>query len=1013
MSVLDTPPPCFDTEVAKEMLDFHFGINGELRRLDSERDQNFLVIADNSNSYVLKIANTAEDISLLEMQNAALRHIETVAPGLDVPRIVGTRNGGDLAEIEASDGSRHVVRLVTYLSGQLFKDVEHSDPVLSALGEFLARVDLALQGFIHSAAIRDFSWDLRHAAKLRLDVTEIQNPRHRQIVEQHFNRFESEIKPRLPKLRSQIIHNDGNDHNLIVGAGNAEETFGIIDFGDMTHTCLVFELAVALAYAMMNKSDPLAAAAQIVSAYHSRNSLTEQEADVLFDLVIMRLCMSVTIAARRYAQYPDNQYILVSQDGAWDLLTRFKVTDLPIGRAVIRSACGYPALPNSHVIVQWLASNKSYFAPILGKDLKRTQNTVFRLTGEDSRLDADIVNGDVHVFQDVLDKITRQDGAEIGLGLYGEDRVVYTGDSFASELITDQRRTVHLGFDLFQPAATPVHAPLDGFVESIVDNAVLKDYGPTVILRHGGDGVPPFFTLYGHLSKRTLDHLKRHQEVKRGNIIGWLGAPDENVGWPPHLHFQIVCDLLGHEGNFPGVCERGLASIWKEVSPDPNLILSIPEEALSYQTDTTGSVKKRRDRHLGPSLSLSYDKPLKIIRGEGVNLIDETGRAYLDMVNNVCHVGHCHPAVVDAIQTQAALLNTNTRYLHDTIVRLSEALTATLPEPLNVCFFVCSGSEANELALRLAKAHTGRTGVVVIDGAYHGNTSALVDLSPYKFDGPGGDGMQHHVRKVLMPDPYRGEYRSPEPGIGPRYARDVEVAVNDLASSDLGPAAFIAESLLGCGGQIVLPDDYLDEAFGHARRSGAVCIADEVQVGFGRVGAHMWGFESQNVVPDIVTFGKPFGNGHPLAAVVTTPEIARDFANGMEYFNTFGGNPVSCAAGLAVLNVIEEENLQANALATGNLIMDGARDLQEKFEFIGNVRGLGLYIGIELVKDRVTLEPAADEASLIVNRMRDLGILLSTDGPLHNVIKIKPPIVFSHSNVDLFLDRFEQVMQAL
>jgi 4-aminobutyrate aminotransferase-like enzyme len=302
---------------------------------------------------------------------------------------------------------------------------------------------------------------------------------------------------------------------------------------------------------------------------------------------------------------------------------------------------------------------------------------------------------------------------------------------------------------------------------------------------------------------------------------------------------------------------------------------------------------------------------------------------------------------------------------------------------------VCSGSEANELALRLARAHTGRNGVIVVDTAYHGNTSALVDISPYKFNGPGGRGCPAHVQVVPMPDVYRGvPYSGTVAG----------------AAAQGSVAAFICESALGCGGQIILPPDYLREAFAAVRRAGGVCIADEVQTGFGRAGSHFWMFETQGVIPDIVTMGKPIGNGHPMGAVVTTPEIAASFANGMEYFNTFGGNPVSCAVGLAVLNVIREEGLQENARATGDYLMAGLRELARRNPLIGDVRGQGLFIGIELVRSRETLEPAAAEAETLVNRMKDRGILLSTDGPCHNVIKIKPPLVFGRAHANMLLD---------
>ncbi len=422
------------------------------------------------------------------------------------------------------------------------------------------------------------------------------------------------------------------------------------------------------------------------------------------------------------------------------------------------------------------------------------------------------------------------------------------------------------------------------------------------------------------------------------------------------------------------------------------------------------AILSARQRRLGPSLSVSYREPLKIVRGAGQFLYDEAGRPYLDCVNNVCHVGHSHPRIVEAAVRQMAILNTNTRYLHDNIIRYAERLTATLPDPLNVCFFVNSGSEANDLALRLARTYTGQRDTIVLDGAYHGNLTSLIEISPYKFDGPGGRAAPPHVQKVIMPDGYRGPYKGNNQQTGQQYAAHVQQAIDNIQAQGRGVAAFIAESLLSCGGQIVLPDGYLKSTYQMVRAAGGVCIADEVQVGFGRVGSHFWGFETQGVIPDIVTMGKPIGNGHPLAAVVTTTEIAQAFHNGMEYFNTFGGNPVSCAVGLTVLEVIEDEQLPEHALRVGGHLKAGLTGLMAKHALIGDVRGLGLFLGIELVRDRETLEPAAEEASAIVEQMKQRGILLSTDGPLHNVIKIKPPLVFTAADVDFLVAALDQVL---
>jgi len=398
----------------------------------------------------------------------------------------------------------------------------------------------------------------------------------------------------------------------------------------------------------------------------------------------------------------------------------------------------------------------------------------------------------------------------------------------------------------------------------------------------------------------------------------------------------------------------------------------------------------RRSR-LGPSLSLSYADPLHIVRGAGAYLFDARGRRYLDAVNNVAHVGHGDPRVVAAAARQMAVLNTNTRYLHEEVLTYADRLAATLPAPLHVVFLVNSGSEANELAIRLVRAATGAFDLICLDHGYHGNTSTLIDVSPYKFDGPGGSGQPKWVGVLPSPDPYRvPRFRGDDAG---RLYGEAAAAI--LAGRDRPPAGLIAEALLGCAGQVVPAAGVLAAAYQAVRDAGGLVIADEVQTGFGRVGETFWAFELHDVVPDVVTMGKPIGNGHPLGAVVTTRAIAESFDNGMEYFNTFGGNPVSAAVGNAVLDVIEDDGLQTNAAAVGSVLIDGLQDLAGDHEAIGDVRGAGLFIGVELVTDRTTQRPNAKLAGRIVEVAREAGVLLSIDGPHHNVIKIKPPLVFT------------------
>lgn len=422
------------------------------------------------------------------------------------------------------------------------------------------------------------------------------------------------------------------------------------------------------------------------------------------------------------------------------------------------------------------------------------------------------------------------------------------------------------------------------------------------------------------------------------------------------------------------------------------------------------SISDYRKKHLSENLSLAYQQPLKIIRGTGAYLYDHQGRRYIDMVNNVCHVGHCHPKVVAAGQRQMALLNTNTRYLHDNIVNLSETLLSTMPPQLSVCMFVNSGSEANELALRLARNYTCRQGMVVVEGGYHGNTNGCIDISPYKFDGMGGNGAPDWVKKTSVADPYRGVYRGTDEDVGLRYAQDVSRAIEELNDNGYPLCAFICESIQGVGGQVVHPRGYLKAAYQRVRQAGGVCIADEVQVGMGRVGSHWWAFQTQDATPDIVTIGKPLGNGHPLAAVVTTKEIASSFVTGMEYFNTFGGNPVSCAIGSAVFDVVKGEGLMQHALEIGSYLRQGLRQLQAQFPIIGDVRGIGMFIGAEFVADSVRLKPAVPQIDYVIERLKQQGILLTTEGPLHNVLKIKPPLVFGRADADYFLETMGEIL---
>lgn len=397
-------------------------------------------------------------------------------------------------------------------------------------------------------------------------------------------------------------------------------------------------------------------------------------------------------------------------------------------------------------------------------------------------------------------------------------------------------------------------------------------------------------------------------------------------------------------------------------------------------------------------------------------MYNEKEERYLDCINNVAHVGHSHPDVVKAGAKQMELLNTNSRFLHDNLVLYAQRLQATLPEKLSVCYFVNSGSEANDLALRLAWQHSGHKDIITLENAYRGHVSSLIDISPYKFHQMAGAEQSQHVHVALSPDIYRGKYREDHPDPATAYADNVKEIIEQAHNKGRKIAAFIAESLQSCGGQVIPPVGYFQQVAQHVRKAGGLFIADEVQVGFGRVGSHFWAFQLQgeDFIPDIVTMGKPIGNGHPMSCVITTREVAESFmSSGMEYFNTFGGNPVSCAIGLAVLDVIEKEDLQGNALRVGGYLTQLLDNLKEKHPLVGDVRGHGLFVGVELVRDKKQRTPATAEAQDVIYRLKEQRILLSADGPHRNVLKFKPPMCFSREDADLAVGKIDQILTDL
>jgi 4-aminobutyrate aminotransferase-like enzyme/Ser/Thr protein kinase RdoA (MazF antagonist) len=972
-------------------------------------------IASNPSSFVLKVMHPAREESLIDLQCRALRHLAQRAPQIALPRVCPSKSGDFFTPITAADGSIRLVWLLTYVPGVMMANANpHSAELLASLGTLLGEMDTALADFSHPAAQRDLKWDFARAGWIRDHLALLEDSDRRALVEKFIALYDSDVVPVMGRLRRSVVYGDANDYNVLVGdSGNTpRRAVSVIDFGDMHESFTVSEVAIAAAYAILGKKEPLRAAAAVLTGYHRQFPLTEVEISVLYALIGIRLAVSVVNSAQRSTLIPGDSYVTISEAPAWEALSRLAQLHPRFAHYTFREACGLPPVQKNSAVRKWLAAHANSAASLLDVPLHGHPSHVFDLGVGSSFLGADPAAAEPSALSERIFADLKKARVSVGVGRYNEPRLFYIAPLFgATGNPTDERRTIHLGVDLFVAPGSAVYAPIEGVVHALANNTAAQDYGPVVILRHGPGEGQEFFTLFGHLTRESLAKLRVGQSIARGERLARVGAIQENGGWPPHLHFQVIVDLLDRGTDFPGVCLATERGVWTHLSPDPNVLLRMSGERLAVDEKDAAETLAVRKNLLGQNLGVSYQRPLKIVRGWKQFLYDETGRAYLDVYNNVPLVGHSHPRVVRAAQDQLALLNTNTRYLHENVLRYAQRLTQLLPEPLNVCYFLNSGSEANELALRLARTHTRREDVVVLEHAYHGNTSSLIDISPYKFNGPGGAGKKPWVHVAPIPDDFRGMYRRGEADLGQRYAQQTADVIDRARGARRHVAAFIAETLPSVAGQIVLPPGYLEHAYLHARAAGALCIADEVQVGFGRLGTHFWGFETHNVVPDIVVLGKPIGNAFPLAAVITTPEIAASFANGMEFFSTFGGNPVSCAAGLAVLDVLREERLPENALRVGNYLLARLRGLQEKYALIGDVRGSGLFLGVDLVRNPDTREPATQEAEYVTNRLRDRGVLAGTDGPFHNVIKLRPPLIFSEPDAALFIDALDLILR--
>ncbi|QTD38878.1 aminotransferase class III-fold pyridoxal phosphate-dependent enzyme [Polaribacter batillariae] len=974
---------------AEKVLFEQYGIKGKASKLPGELESNFKIKVNNKPTYILKFASKNSPQSELDFQEKMLLHLSNSKKNIEFPQLVKNNSGNYTSKIKTESGSFRKVRLLSWINGRVWSKV---NPQLNhlrfSLGQKAGEITKTLLDFNHKKANRTFAWDIAQTAWVKEYLHLFSNDK-KELVSYFLNQFYN-FEKEYQTLRKSVVHNDVNDNNILVSDDLENPTVtSIIDFGDAIKTQIINDVAITCAYAIMHYNDPLEASLSIVKGYHSVFKLEEQELKYLYTLIGIRLVISVTKSAINKKENPENHYLLISEKPAWKLLRKWKLVSKDFAHYSFRNACAFTAHPKEHLFKNW-AKKQDFSLATLFPTINKNKVEELDLSVSSLWIGHQKQYNDLDLFQFKINQLQKKVPSKIIAGGYLEPRSLYTATSYDKVgNYGKESRTIHLGVDFWLPENTPVHALFDGEVVVANKNLSDKDYGGFIILKHQQKDFY-FYTLYGHNTAESVLKHKTGDTIKKGEQIAVLANYPENGNWAPHLHFQAFLSMLNYKNTFPGVAFFNEIEVWKSICPNPNLLFKI-KGSKENLIDNSKEILSQRKTLLGKAMRLQYKKPLHIVRGWNQYVMDAFGRKYLDTVNNVAHVGHENFEVVKAGQKQMAVLNTNTRYLHKNINNLAKEILETLPKEMAVLYFVNSGSEANELALRMVKTVTNSKEIIASEMGYHGNTNATINISSYKFDGKGGKGTPKNTHIFPIPNSFRGKYRGEN--TAEKYANEVQLLINNIHQQNKKVGGFIIEPIISCGGQVELPKGFLAKTYQKVKNAGGLCISDEVQTGIGRVGKTFWGFQLHNVIPDIITIGKPLGNGHPITAVVCTKEVAEKFANGMEFFNTFGGNPVSCAIATQVLQTVKNNNLQENALIVGDYLKQKLLKLSKKFPIIRNVRGQGLFLGFELVNNY--LQPLPKQTEYLINRVKDFGILMSSDGPDNNVIKIKPPIIFS------------------
>ncbi|AZL66478.1 aminotransferase [Pseudomonas oryziphila] len=950
------PSPSLGEAQAHALLRSHYDLRGELQALGSQQDVNFCLDSAQGR-YVLKACHGSYAEVELQAQHAALAYLRE--RGVPVPQVQPSLAGEALLALEV-DGQPLRVRLLSYIEGQPLTRLKHLPvSVVAELGRLCAQVDQALAGFEHPGLDRTLQWDPRHAQALVEHLLPVlTDPERRQQVDQLARQAADKLAPLVGQLPTQAVHLDITDDNVVWARDGQREwqVQGVIDFGDLLRSWRIADLSVTCSALLHHaEGDPLRIL-PAVAAYQAANPLETAELQALWPLVQLRAAVLVLSSEQQLAIDPLNQYTRDNIAHEWEIFD---------------TACAVPAALMEVAILQAAGKRPA------SADFSGCLPLLPALAGQAvNRVDLGVLSPHCEAGnweQPGFDQRLLASQPAPASSLHGQYRLSQTHIDRPEE-----PATCALGVELNLVPGSLVQAPAEG------------------VWQRAGDNRGCLRTAHWNLWLNGLEEAPADgQLLARGQALG------ATCGF---LSVQLCLD---GQAVPPFFATPSAAAAWLALCPSPSALLGF--DCAAEPLADAQALLARRDASFARSQKHYYEQPPHIERGWRNYLIDMQGRSYLDMLNNVAVLGHGHPRMVAESARQWSLLNTNSRFHYAAIAEFSERLLEVAPEGFDRVFLVNSGTEANDLAIRLAWAYSGGRDLLSVLEAYHGWSVATDAISTSIADNPQAlETRPDWVHPVEAPNTFRGRFRGADSAAD--YLRDVDAKLADLDARGRQLAGMICEPVYGNAGGISLPAGYLREAYAKVRQRGGVCIADEVQVGYGRLGEYFWGFEEQGVVPDIITMAKGMGNGQPLGAVITRREIAEALEAEGYFFSSAGGSPVSCRIGMAVLDVMRDEGLWDNARDVGRHFKARLQALVDKYPLAGAAHGSGFYLGLELVRDRQTLEPATQETMLLCNRLRELGIFMQPTGDYLNILKIKPPMCTTRASVDYFVDSVERIL---